>query len=140
MSSALDVDVNKLNAKVAEKLKGMGIVVPKFVGVVKSGAHADRPPEQDDFFFVRCASVMRQAYVRNIVGVQRLRTHYGGKKSRGVRPERYMRAGGSTVRKAMQALEKAGLMEKVDKGQRKGRTLTAKGRKLLDNSAKETKG
>ncbi len=139
MASAIDVDANKLNAKVAEKLMEMGIQQPAFVGIVKSGAHNQRPPEQENFFFVRCASIMRQAYLRNIIGVQKLRIHYGGKKNRGVRPNRHRRAGGSTIRKAFQALEKAGLMEKVEKGPKKGRRLTAKGRKLLDSSAKEVK-
>lgn len=139
MASALDVDVNKLNAKVAEKLKGMGVKAPAFVGLVKAGAHNDRPPEQEDFFFLRCASMMRQAYSKNIVGVQRLRSHYGGNKNRGVRPNRHVRAGGSTIRKAFQALEKAGFMEKVEKGVKKGRKLTAAGRKLLDSSAKDVR-
>lgn len=139
MTSAMDVDANKLHAKVAEKLKGIGIKAPAFVGLVKSGAHNERPPEQEDFFYVRCASLMRQAYARNIIGVRKLTIHYGGKKNRGVRPQRHVRAGGSTIRKAFQALEKAGLMEKVEKGQKKGRRLSPAGRKLLDASAKEVK-
>lgn len=139
MSSALDVDANKLLARAARKIREAGVQQPAFVGIVKSGAHNERPPEQEDFFYTRCASIMRQAYIRNIVGVQRLRLHYGGKKNRGVRPQAHRRAGGSTIRKAFQALEKAGLMEKVEKGERRGRNLTAKGRKLLDQAAKEVK-
>lgn len=139
MSSALDVDANKLIANVAEKIKNMGVKAPAFVGIVKSGAHVERPPEQENFFFLRCASIMRQAYVRNIIGVQRLRSHYGGRKNRGVKPQKHKKAGGSIIRKALQALEKAGLMEKVEKGRSKGRKLSAKGRKLLDNAAKEIK-
>ncbi|VVB99370.1 30S ribosomal protein S19e [uncultured archaeon] len=139
MASAMDVDANKLNAKVAAKLKEMGVQQPAFVGLVKSGPQADRPPQHEDFFFVRCASMMRQAYTRNVIGVQRLRLHYGGKKNRGVKPNRHVRTGGSTIRKAFQALEKAGLMEKVEKGLARGRRLTPKGRKLLDQSAKEVK-
>ncbi len=139
MVSALDVDTNKLLVNVAEKLKKIGIVVPVFVGLVKTGAHAERLPEQDDFFYVRCASIMRQAYIRNIIGVQRLRLHYGGKKNRGVKPNKHVRAGGSIIRKAFQALENAGFIEKIEKGKQKGRKLTSKGRKLLDHSAKEVK-
>lgn len=139
MTSALDVDANKLNAKVAGKLREMGVQAPAFAGLVKSGAHAERAPEQEDFFYVRCASLLRQVYARNIVGVQRLRTHYGGKKNRGVRPHRHTRGGGSTIRKAFQALEKAGLMEKIEKGLVRGRKLSPRGRKLLDNAAKEAK-
>lgn len=139
MTSAIDVDVNKLNAKVAEKLKEIGMVQPSFISFVKTGAHAERPPEQENFFYVRCASILRQAYLRNIMGVRKLRIHYGGRKNRGVKPQRHVRAGGSIIRKAFQALEKAGLMEKIEKGARSGRKLTPAGRKFLDNAAKEVK-
>ncbi len=131
MVRAYDAEPNRLVREVAGRLKGMGIEKPAFVGMVKSGAHAERPPEDQDFWYVRCASVMRQAYVNQGCGVGRLRRHYGGRKNRGVKPDRHVPAGGSTIRKAMQALEKAGLMEKMGKG----RKLTPKGRALLDKAA-----
>ncbi|MEM3625467.1 MAG: 30S ribosomal protein S19e [Candidatus Bilamarchaeaceae archaeon] len=133
MVTALDVDANALIGKVAEKLKGMNIKKPEFVGIVKSGAHAERPPEQSDFWYIRCASILRQAYVRGVIGTNRLRTHYGGRKNRGVKPQAHRKAGGSTIRKAMQELEKAGLLKK----EKFGRSLSPAGRKLLDNAAKE---
>jgi small subunit ribosomal protein S19e len=136
MVTAYDVDPNKLIEKVAEKLKGEKLARPPFVGLVKSGAHTERPPEHEDFWYVRCASILRQAYVRNKVGTGRLRRHYGGRKRRGVKPQEHASAGGSTIRKAMQELEKAGLLAK----DKTGRILTAKGRKLLDNAAKEVSG
>jgi len=134
MVTALDVDTNKLLERAAEKLKGMKLEKPAFVGIVKTGMHAQRPPEQPDFFFVRCASILRQAYSKDTVGTGRLRRHYGGRKSRGVKPQRHAPAGGSTIRKAMQQLEKAGLLAKQKTG---GRKLTAKGRALLDRAAKD---
>ena len=134
MVSALDVEPNKLIAKTAEKLKHMKIPKPAFVGIVKSGSHAERPPEQEDFWFLRCASIMRHAYINNVVGTNRLRRHYGGRKSKGVKPQHHCVAGGSTIRKAMQLLEKAGLMLKSEHG---GRRLSPKGRALLDNAARE---
>ena len=135
MVSALDVPPTELIAKVAGKLEGMKIEKPQFVGLVKSGSHAQRPPEQNNFWYLRCASLLRQAYSRDYIGVQKLRKHYGGKKKRGRRPEHTRSAGGSTIRKAMQALEKHGLLEKT----KKGRKLTKQGRKLLDLTAKEAK-
>jgi small subunit ribosomal protein S19e len=134
MVTALDVDTNKLIERAAEKLKGMKLEKPAFVGIVKTGCHVQRPPDQPDFFFIRCASILRQAYAKNVVGTGRLRRHYGGRKSRGVKPQRHAPAGGSTIRKAMQQLEKAGLMAKEKTG---GRRLTAKGRALLDRAAKD---
>jgi len=134
MVTAFDVEPNKLITKTAEKLKAMNIAKPEFVGVVKSGAHTERPPQSEDFWYVRCASIMRQVYVNHKVGVNKLRMHYGGNKRRGVKPPRHTAAGGSTIRKAMQELEKAGLLAK----EKTGRVLTAKGRKLLDEVAKES--
>jgi small subunit ribosomal protein S19e len=133
MVTANDVEANKLIGKAAEKLKEMDIAKPEFVGLVKTGSHNSRPPTSPDFWFFRCASILRQAYVNSNVGVNRLRRHYGGRKKNGVSPEHHRQSGGSTVRKALQALEKAGLLMK----QKAGRTLTPKGRKLLDAAAKE---
>ncbi len=134
MVTAYDVEANKLIEKAAEKLKDMQLTKPAFVGLVKTGAHASRPPQQENFWYIRCASILRQAYITDAVGSNRLRRHYGGKKRRGVRPARHAPAGGSTIRKAMQELEKAGLLAK----QKIGRVLTPKGRKFLDSVAKES--
>jgi len=134
MTSALDVDAGVLIQRVAERLEHMKILKPAFVGLVKSGAYAERPPEQTNFWYLRCASVLRQAYASETIGVQRLRRHYGGKKKHSRRPEHHRPAGGSTIRKAMQVLEKHGLLEKT----KKGRRITAMGRKLLDAVARET--
>ncbi len=136
MVRVYDVDASSLIPKVAGKLKEMGLEKPEFVGFVKSGAHRERPPEDENFWYVRCASLLRQAYVNSNVGVQRMRRHYGGKKDRGVKPEAHAAAGGSTIRKAFQALENAGLMEKTPKGRR----LTPKGMSLLDSAAGEISG
>ena len=136
MVRVYDADANALIEKTAVKLKEMGIKKPDFVGLVKSGSHAERPPQDEGFWYVRCASLMRQAYVNSTVGVQKMRRHYGGKKNRGVKPGKHVPAGGSTVRKAFQALEEAGLMEKSSKG----RKLTAKGMSLLDKTASEMSG
>jgi small subunit ribosomal protein S19e len=133
MVTANDVEANRLIEKAAHKLKEMKVHKPAFVGLVKTGAHAQRPPQSGDFWYFRCASILRQAYVNGEVGTNRLRRHYGGKKRRGVKPARHTPAGGSTIRKAMQELEKAGLLAK----QKAGRSLTPKGRKLLDSAAKE---
>lgn len=132
MVSAYDVDALRLIQAVAGELEKKGIAPPQWVGNVKSGAHCSRLPQDEKFWYVRCASILRQAYVRPGVGVSKLRSHYGGRKIRGVRPERHAKAGGNMIRKAMQSLEKAGLMKKA----KTGRELTSEGQKLLDSTAK----
>jgi small subunit ribosomal protein S19e len=133
MVSVYDVAPNKLIRKAADKLKGMGIAAPAYVGSVKSGSHRERLPQQPDFWYLRLAAIMRNMYVHGNVGVGKLRQHFGGKKIRGVRPERRRKAGGSIIRKGMQALEGAGLITK----KKKGREISAAGKKLLDSCAKE---
>ncbi len=133
MVTVYDVEPNKLIGSAAKKLKDMKIDKPEFVGLVKTGSHAERPPSDEDFWYVRCASILRQAYINNVIGVQALRRHYGGRQRRGVKPQRHAPAGGSTIRKAMQNLEKAGLLKK----EKEGRMLTPQGRAFLDGVAKE---
>ena len=133
MVTVYDVIPNKLIKKAAEKLKAMDIPQPAFIGTVKSGAHRERLPQQADFWYLRLASMLRNSYMHGVVGVSRLRSHYGGRKIRGVKPERKVKAGGSIIRKGLRALETAGLMAK----KKKGREITAAGKKLLDAAAKE---
>ena len=135
MVTVYDVSSKALIEAVAKKLKDMGLEKPEFVDYVKSGAHRERPPEQEDFWWIRSASILRKAYIKGRVGVNRLRKEYANRKNRGVKPEHSKRAGGKIIRKALQELEKLGLLRKAEDG--KGRVLTPKGRSLLDNTAKE---
>src|SRR5206468_11945767 len=108
---------------------------PKWRGVVKSGTNRSRPPQQEDFWFVRSASILRRLYVEGIIGVERLSTFYGGRKKYGDAPPHFKKASRSIIRKILQQLEKAGLVERT-KG---GRKLSGKGRSFLDKAAKEMK-
>ncbi|KKG09702.1 40S ribosomal protein S19, partial [Methanosarcina sp. 2.H.T.1A.15] len=60
---------------------------------------------------------------------------YGGKKDKGVQPSRKAKGSGSVARKAVQQLETAGFLQKV----KDGRTVSAKGRSMMDNAAHELK-
>ena len=69
MVSVYDVAPGKLVAKVSDKLKGMGIAAPKWIGTVKTGPHAQRLPQQPNFWYIRLASLLRNSYVIVTVGV-----------------------------------------------------------------------
>ena len=76
---------------------------------------------------------MRQAYVRGIVGVNRLKTRYGSKKNRGMQPEIFRKGSGKIVRVILQQAEAAGLIEKTgDDAKKAGRKLTDKGKELME--------
>ncbi|MEM2104620.1 MAG: 30S ribosomal protein S19e [Candidatus Bathyarchaeia archaeon] len=109
---------------------------PVWAAMVKTGAHVQRHPENPDWWYVRCASLLRKIYMREPVGIEKLRSEYGGRKDFGVQPEHAVKAGGAIIRKALQQLEEAGLVEKF---QNKGRKMTREGRKLLEEIAEEVK-
>lgn len=87
------------------------------------------------FGIKRAASILRQIYIHKIVGVARLRTRYGGRKNRGMKPARFTKSGGKIIRYLLQESENAGLVEK-SKGKKSGRQLTIKGKEFLESLAK----
>ena len=105
--------------------------VPEWVAYVKTGASKKRPPVEDDFWYTRAASILRQLYIKGVVGVGKLRTRYGSRKDRGGKPDEFRKASGKIIRLILQQAEAAGLVEKVTKFQH-GRRLTEKGRNFLD--------
>jgi len=105
--------------------------VPEWATFVKSGASRKRPPVNEDFWYTRAASILRQLYIKGVVGVGKLRTRYGSKKDRGGRPDEFRKASGKIIRLILQQAEKAGLAEQETKFQH-GRRLTEKGREFLD--------
>jgi small subunit ribosomal protein S19e len=90
-----------------------------------------RPIEEVDFWHKRAASILRQMYIRGVVGVGRLRTRYGNRKDRGMQPPRFYKGSGKIIRLILQQAEAAGMIEKV-KGKRAGRQLTKQGRAFLE--------
>ena len=112
--------------------------IPEWANFVKSGTSKARPPTSPDFWYTRAASILRQLYIKGVVGVGKLRTRYGSKKDRGTKPDEFRKASGKIIRVILQQAEAAGLVEKVTKMQH-GRRLTAKGKDLLDSIEVEGK-
>lgn len=135
MVTAYDVEAGALIREAAGKLREMGLKKPPFVGMVKTGSQAERPPEQEEFWWLRSASILRKIYLNASMGVNKLRREYGDKKRNGVRPAHFRLAGGKTNRVALQELEKMGLLKKGEHG--KGRVLTPAGFKFMDSAARD---
>ncbi|MEM3609091.1 MAG: 30S ribosomal protein S19e [Candidatus Bathyarchaeia archaeon] len=136
MTAVYNVPASKLIEKLAQYLKENVDEVnpPSWSSFVKTGAHVQKPPQNPDWWYIRCASLLRKIYVHGPIGLERLRAEYGGRKDFGVRPEHAVKAGGAIIRKALQQLEAAGLIEKLPA---RGRKVTAEGRKLLQEITEE---
>jgi len=134
-----DLPTQEYNLKLAEALKNIPeFKAPEWVQFVKSGPAKERPINEADFWYKRAASILRQIYKKKLLGVNRLRTRYGSKKNRGMRPEKFVRAGGKIIRTILQQSDKAGFteMSKIVKGVRNkkpGRQLTKKGKDFLES-------
>ena len=126
------IEPAKYNKALAEALKKTSeFQKPEWIDFVKSSPHKQRPVLDPDFWYKRGASILRQVYIRGTVGVQRLRTRYGGRKDRGVKPPRFVKSSGNIIRKVLQQAEAAGLLEK-SKSKKSGRKLSDKGKEFLE--------
>ena len=138
MPTPYDVPAPVLIERLARYLKEEvdAIVPPPWATMVKTGSHAQRPPQNPDWWFTRCASLLRKVYMKGPVGIERLRSEYGGRIDRGARPEHARKGGGAIIRKALQQLQAAGLVEPL---RNRGRVVTSEGRRLLDKLSTEIK-
>ncbi|BAB59149.1 ribosomal protein small subunit S19 [Thermoplasma volcanium GSS1] len=125
-----DMLINYVSGKLKEEKK---IKEPNWVKFVKTGVSKEKPPLQDDWIYVRAASMLRKLYINGYLGISRMSSEYGGKVDRG--SKRYHAASGSRsiTRFLFHELESAGLVQKTQKG----RSLSPQGMSLLDNASKE---
>jgi small subunit ribosomal protein S19e len=133
-----EIEPQEYNLKLAEALKNLPeFQEPEWAKFVKSSPSKERPIEDPDFWYKRAASILKQIYKKKIVGVNRLRTKYGSKLNRGMKPERFVKSGGKIIRVILQQADRAGFTESVKdvrglKQKRMGRKLTEKGRKFME--------
>ena len=132
--SIYDLDPRELNNKLAEEIKQIPeFKTPEWALFVKSSVARERPPTEEDFWQKRTASILRQLYIKKVIGVNKLKIRYGGKKDRGQRRSKFRKGSGKMIRVILQQAEQAGLVEKAKKP---GRKLTEKGRLLIEGAAK----
>ncbi len=133
MAKVFDVPPNELVERLAVQLREEGIAEPEWTAFVKTGAHADRPPHRRDWWYVRCASILRKIYMHGPMGINELRKEYGGGRPSGYGAAHHRPAGGAIIRNAVHGLEKLGLVEQS----KSGRIVSSAGMKKLDGVATE---
>lgn len=136
MTTVYDVPADHIIRRTAEELKKRKeIVPPAWAAFAKTGVHKEMPPEDPDWWFTRAAAVLRRVYVDGPLGVERMRSFYGGNKNRGSRPNAFRKGSGSVLRKSLQQLEAAGLIIH----DKTGRRVSPAGMAFLDNLSQEVK-
>lgn len=135
--SVKDVSQQAFTVALAAHFKKTGkMKVPEWVDLVKTNVGKELAPYDEDWYYVRCASIARHIYVRSPVGVSTIRKIYGIRMSHGSSPSHWHRGAGGIARKALQSLE---ALKVVEKDQNGGRRLTSQGRRDLDRIAAQIK-
>lgn len=134
MTTPHDVPAQQFVEKLAKYLRENvdQVQPPAWAAFAKTGSHVERQPQSPDWWYTRAASILRKIYAHEPVGLQKLRADYGGRKGFRVRPNHAAKSGGSNIRKILQQLEAA---ELVQTAKPQGRKMTPKGRKLLQEVA-----
>ncbi len=130
------VNQHELVLELANELK-KHIEMPDWARFVKTGVHRETVPRNPDWWYIRSASILRITHKLGPIGVSKLRTRYGGRKNRGVKPDKFALASGKVIRTILQQLEKAELIKQDSKGTHKGRITTPKGSSLIATTAKQ---
>ncbi|MFB6255159.1 MAG: 30S ribosomal protein S19e [Haloplanus sp.] len=135
MVTLYDVPADALIDALADRLDDR-IDAPDWADYTKTGVSKELPPQQDDFWVTRAASLLRKVAIDGPVGVDRLSTAYG---DRNQGSTRYRVAAAHTdagskkiIRTALQQLEEEDL---VSTAQGEGRVATPAGQSLLDEVA-----
>jgi small subunit ribosomal protein S19e len=134
MAKAYDVSAHDLIIRLAEQLKKeKKIEAPEWGAFVKTGTHVEKIPENKDWWYTRCASILRKVYIHGPISISDLKSEYGGRKRIGYNLDHHKDAGGAIIRKALQQLEYAGYITK----KKEGRLITEEGMKKVDRVATE---
>jgi small subunit ribosomal protein S19e len=134
MAKVFDVPADDLISKLSDQLKkDKKINPPEWASYVKTGTHAEKIPQNRDWWYTRCASLVRKVYLHGPIGISDLKSYYGGRKRIGYNLDHHKDAGGAIIRNALQQLEASGYIEKKSKG----RSISNEGMKRVDRLATE---
>lgn len=119
-----------MNKSVKEFKKIKEIVQPSWAPFVKTGVSKQRPPQDSNWWYIRCESVLKKVNKLGPIGTNRLAKQYGGRKNRGNKPDKSFSGSRNIVRKVLQQLEKSKFIKKVE-SPKFGRVITKEGKEFL---------
>ena len=137
MVTFYDVPPDALIEALSERLEDH-LDRPDWVAYAKTSTANEFPPEQENFWFIRGASILRKVAIEGPIGVSRLATEYGSRAEGSARfetrPGRRVDASRKIIRTLLQQLEDADLIL-LEEGA--GRRTTPEGQRLLNEVAAE---
>jgi len=137
MVTLYDVPAEEFIDELADRLADR-LETPDWVEHTKTGQDRELPPQQEDFWETRAASLFRKVAINGPIGVERLATEYGGTKDGSnryaVAPANHVAGSKKIIREALSQLEAEDL---VQTAQGEGRRTTADGDALLDEVAQD---
>lgn len=135
MVTLYDVPAEELIAELADRLADR-LEEPEWIEYTKTSHDRELPPQQDDFWATRGASLLRKVALDGPIGVERLSTEYGGTKGGSnryaVAPPKQVDGSTKIIRELLTQLEDEGF---VQTAQGEGRRTTAEGDSFLDEVA-----
>ncbi len=135
MSNIFVVPADTLIQAIAQKLKDdyPQVQPPEGSQFWKTAFFKDLAPnDPENFWYIRCASILRKVKKDGPIGVNRLRKVYGGKNRKGPSKNHSARGAGKIIRVALQQLERSNL---VKRGEKKGRVVSPEGTSFLERTA-----
>ena len=117
MAKVYDVPSDRLIEKLATYLKNdKKIEPPSWSYFTKTGPHKEKIPQNKDWWYIRCASLLRKVYIHGPISVKDLRSKYGGNKQRGYFLAHHIDASGGIIRTGLKQLESSGYLVKKPHG------------------------
>eukprot|EP00808_Paulinella_micropora_P024878 g56532.t1 len=134
MATVRDVPANEFIVALAAYLKKSNkLDLPQWANIVKTGKFKEMPPMNQDWYFVRAASVARKVYIRQGTGIGALSRVYGGRNRKGTMRKHFNTGSTGLLRHILTNLAGMGLVEK--RKDAKGRFITTQGQRELDTIA-----
>lgn len=87
-----------IKAYAAHLKKNVNFGLPEWVDVVKTAHGRELAPYDEDWFYVRAASIARKVYLHDGLGVGALARWYGKAKTKGVKPKHHGTASRAIIR------------------------------------------
>ena len=134
MAKVYDGPADGFIEKLATYLKNdKKIEPPSWSYFTKTGSHSEKIPQNKDWWYIRCASLLRKVYIYGPISVDDLKSKYGGNKQRGYSLAHHVDASGGIIRTGLKQLENSGYVVKKNAG----RIISDDGMKRIDRIATE---